>query len=137
MELEKKFREFAAAKKLFSRNDRILLAVSGGVDSVVMAELFYRAGISFGIAHCNFQLRGDESDKDEDFVWELSERYKVPFFVKRFETKSKSKKDKLSVQERARKQRYEWFAELIESNDFNYVATAHHLNDSIETFFIN
>jgi len=136
MNLEKKFKEFATEKKLFSKADSILLAVSGGVDSVVMAELFSKAGISFGIAHCNFQLRGDESDADEKFVRKLAGKYDVPFFTKRFETKDKGKQ-KLSVQERARKQRYEWFAELIEENGYSYVATAHHLNDVIETFFIN
>ena len=137
MDLEKKFKEFIAEKKLFSKGDRIILAVSGGVDSVVMAELFSRAGISFGIAHCNFQLRGDESDGDEKFVRDLAAGYKVEFFVRRFQTNNKTSKDKLSVQERARKQRYEWFGELVESYGYDFVATAHHLNDSIETFFIN
>jgi len=136
MNIEKKFEEFVAEKELFSTSDRILLAVSGGVDSVVMAELFYKTGIPFGIAHCNFQLRGDESDGDEEFVRKLAARYKVPFYVKRFETKNKPG-EKLSVQELARKQRYEWFAELIKAHGYSYVATAHHLNDSIETFFIN
>src|SRR5690349_20405312 len=107
MELEKKFKKFNAEKKVFTKSDKILLAVSGGVDSVVMAELFFRSGFSFGIAHCNFQLRGDESEGDEGFVRKLSERYKVPFFVVRFETKNKSG-EKLSIQELARKQRYEW-----------------------------
>jgi len=137
MDLEKKFKKFISGKKLFSESDRILLAVSGGVDSVVMAEIFSRAGIAFGIAHCNFQLRGDESDRDEDFVRELSTKYKVPFFVKRFEPKKKSGSEKLTVQEKARQQRYEWFGEIIREMKFDYVATAHHLNDSIETFFIN
>ena len=79
MDLEKKFKEFISERILFSKGDRILLAVSGGVDSVVMAELFYRAKVSFGIAHCNFQLRGEESDGDEDFVRKLADKYKVPF----------------------------------------------------------
>jgi tRNA(Ile)-lysidine synthase len=136
MDLAKKFKEFVAEKKLFSGGDEILLAVSGGVDSVVMTELFSRARISFGIAHCNFQLRGDESEADEKFVRKLAVKYDVPFFTKRFETKEKGKQ-KLSVQERARKQRYEWFAELIQENGYTSVATAHHLNDVIETFFIN
>src|SRR6188474_1093874 len=96
MELEKKFKKFINEKNLFSKSDRILLAVSGGVDSVVMAELFARSGISFGIAHCNFQLRGDESEADEEFVRKLAEKYSVPFFSKRFETKNKSGKEKLS-----------------------------------------
>jgi len=87
MDLEKKFKEFTNEKKLFSKDNRILLAVSGGVDSVVMAELFSRTGIKFGIAHCNFQLRGDESDGDENFVKSLAVKYKVPFFVKHFQTK--------------------------------------------------
>jgi tRNA(Ile)-lysidine synthase len=137
MDLEKNFKKFAKEKNLISKDDRILLAVSGGVDSVVMAELFSRSGISFGIAHCNFQLRGEESKGDEDFVRKLAGKYSVPVFVKRFETKNKSKGEKLSVQEKARKQRYRWFAELLSEHRYSFVATAHHLNDSIETFFIN
>jgi tRNA(Ile)-lysidine synthase len=137
MDLEKKFRKFISEKKLFAESGNILLAVSGGVDSVVMTELFSKAGISFGIAHCNFQLRNDESEADEVFVKKLAEKYSVPFFSKRFETKKKSGSEKLTVQEKARQQRYEWFGEIIREKKFDYVATAHHLNDSIETFFIN
>lgn len=137
MELQKRFEDFIREKHLFSKTDKILLAVSGGVDSVVMAELFHRSKFKFGIAHCNFQLRADESEADEMFVKKLSHHYRVPFFTIRFDTSDEAAKTKLSIQETARKLRYEWFTETIQKQKYDYIATAHHLNDSIETFFIN
>ena len=89
----KQFKEFITSNNLFNKKeDKILLAVSGGMDSVVMSVLFYQAGIAFGIAHCNFNLRGSASGADEDFVKNLAGRYKVPFFLKRFNTKQHIKK---------------------------------------------
>ena len=88
MSFQKKYEAFIKANNLFQKKDRLLLAVSGGVDSVVLAELTKRAGYDFAIAHCNFQLRGEESDKDEMFVEALAKKYGVSFFVKRFDTKS-------------------------------------------------
>ncbi len=137
MELQKRFEEFVRAKNLFSKGDLILLAVSGGVDSVVMAELFHRSKFKFGIAHCNFQLRAEESEADEQFVKNLAEKYGVPIFSTGFNTAEVAKENRLTIQETARNLRYEWFAELLEKNNFQCIATAHHLNDSIETFFIN
>ncbi|CAN5550799.1 tRNA lysidine(34) synthetase TilS [soil metagenome] len=137
MDLQKQFQNFIGEKNLFIEGDRIVLAVSGGVDSVVMAELFHRCKFSFAIAHCNFQLRGDESVADERFVKALAEKYDVPFFCTHFETSKSAEIDKLSIQETARKLRYDWFATLLEEHKYLAIATAHHLNDSIETFFIN
>lgn len=114
-----------------------LLAVSGGLDSVVMAHLFKKAGYPFAIAHCNFQLRGTESDEDELFVQQVALDYEAPFFVKCFETRTYAEKHGLSTQMAARDLRYEWFAELATENGFSYVATAHHLNDSVETALLN
>lgn len=114
-----------------------VLAVSGGLDSVVMAHLFKKAGYSFAIAHCNFQLRGAESDEDELFVQQVALDYEAPFFVKRFETSIYAEKNGLSIQMAARDLRYEWFGELATENGFSYVATAHHLNDSVETALLN
>lgn len=114
-----------------------LLAVSGGLDSVVMAHLFKKAGYPFAIAHCNFQLRGAESDGDELFVQQVALDYEVPFFVKRFETNTHADKQGQSVQMAARELRYEWFAELANESGFPLVATAHHLNDSVETALLN
>ena len=131
------FNSYTSKEKLFSKTDKILLTVSGGIDSVVMCELFHKAGLKFGIAHCNFQLRGDESDGDENFVEELAEKYKVKFHSVSFDTSAFAKKNKLSIQVAARQLRYQWFEEIREQFDYKYLATAHHQNDSIETFFIN
>lgn len=133
----KEFNTYIKKEKLFSKTDTILLTVSGGIDSIVMCELFHQAGLKFGIAHCNFQLRGDESDTDELFVEELAEKYNVQFHSVAFDTSAYAKKNKLSIQLAARKLRYEWFEEIRTQFDYKYIATAHHQDDSIETFFIN
>ncbi len=91
----------------------LLVAVSGGVDSVVLCELCKQAGFNFSVAHCNFQLRGDESQRDEQFVKSLSEKYGVPYFVKKFETEQYAQKNKLSMQVAARDLRYEWFNQML------------------------
>ena len=122
---------------LFCLADRILLAVSGGVDSVVMTDLFAKAGYSFGIAHCNFHLRGSDSDSDEAFVRSLAEKYQVPVHCIGFDTTAFAKEHKLSIEEAARKLRYDFFDRIAEQHGYRYIATAHHNNDAIETFFIN
>lgn len=129
--------EYVEQHMLFSPDDPVLLAVSGGVDSMVMAELFHRAGYKFAIAHCNFGLRGSESNQDEAFVASMAESYNVRFFVKHFKTREYAGFNKISVQMAARTLRYEWFEELINNEGYKAVATAHHLDDQIETFFIN
>src|ERR1035437_4128248 len=131
------FKEFILKEKLFKENDKILLTVSGGVDSIVMCDLFHKAGFSFGIAHCNFKLRGKESDEDEKFVKSLAEKYGVPFQKKLFNTKSYSEKKKISIQMSARDLRYAWLKRIAKEKKYDFIATAHHLDDSIETFFIN
>ena len=131
------FTTYIKKEKLFSKTNTILLTVSGGIDSIVMCELFHQAGLKFGIAHCNFQLRGEESDTDELFVEELAEKYDVQFHSVSFNTAAYAKKNKLSIQLAARKLRYDWFEEIRSQFDYNYIATAHHQDDSIETFFIN
>jgi tRNA(Ile)-lysidine synthase len=131
------FKRYVATQHLFTRKDSILLTVSGGVDSVVMCELFHQAGLSFGIAHCNFQLRGEESDADEVFVRNLAQQYNVPFYIKHFNTKEIHAENRISVQMAARQLRYEWFEQLANHENYQYYATAHHQNDEIETFFIN
>ncbi len=124
----------------------LLIAVSGGVDSVVLTDLLYKSGFSFSIAHCNFQLRGEESDHDEAFVKSLANQYDKPLFTQKFDTKTYASQQKLSIQEAARKLRYDWFSEIIidphlsanhPSSTTNLIATAHQANDNIETLLIN
>jgi len=131
------FKAYIAKEKLFLPGQRILLAISGGIDSVAMAELFFRAKVPFGIAHCNFQLRDEDSDKDEVFVKDLARKFKVPLYCKRFFTTDYADEHRLSTQMAARELRYKWFEEIREKEKFDYIATAHHLDDQAETFFIN
>lgn len=131
------FQNFIASEKLFTSKDKILLAVSGGIDSSVMCHLFYEAGYKFAIAHCNFGLRKEESAKDEAFVKKIAKKYKVPYYSKRFDTNSYAIANKLSVQMAARDLRYEWFEDIRKEDGYDYVAVAHHLDDETETFFIN
>jgi len=131
------FLKYIKDNSLVSEEDRVLLAVSGGIDSMVMADLFFKAGMKTGIIHCNFCLRGKESDKDEELVRNLAEENNVPFFSKRFGTKAYSKKKGISLQMAARDLRYAWFEETREKNGYNSVAVAHNLNDNIETLLVN
>ncbi len=131
------FLQYNKHQKLFTKSDAVLLAVSGGVDSVVMCELFHQAKIKFAIAHCNFKLRGKESDADEKFVEQLAEKYNVFFHSSTFDTNALAKKNKLSIQVAARELRYNWFDKIQKQYKFDYVATAHHQDDVVETFFIN
>lgn len=117
--------------------DRILIAVSGGMDSVALVQLCQKAGVKFGIAHCNFQLRGKESDADALFVQALAEQMKVPFYQVSFETKKEAALTKKSIQVAARDLRYEWLEDLRKTNEYQYIAVGHHHNDSIETLLIN
>ncbi|PID68146.1 MAG: tRNA lysidine(34) synthetase TilS [Flavobacteriia bacterium] len=122
----------------FLKGKKLLLAVSGGMDSVVLTHIIAQWGdTKIGIAHVNFQLRGNDSDGDEAFVKDMAERYNIPFYVKRINTYAYVNKHQLSVQMAARKLRYDWFETLMKSHGYDYLLTAHHLDDSIETFIIN
>lgn len=135
MSLQGNFLEFIRHQELAEKN--ILVTVSGGMDSVVMLRLFLEAGIKIGIAHCNFTLRGKESDEDEKFVTSLSEEHRIPLYVRNFDTEKFAAENKLSIQQAARELRYRWFDSLCDELKYDRIATAHHANDSIETFFIN
>ena len=132
-----RFTEYLNEQKLCTKGDRILLAVSGGIDSIVMAYLFKSTGFDCAVAHCNFQLRGEDSELDEAFVRELSGILEMPFFTKRFDVDEVVRSKGISVQMAARELRYEWFGELLEDESLDLVATAHNKNDSVETFFLN
>jgi tRNA(Ile)-lysidine synthase len=122
---------------LHNSDKNVLLAVSGGVDSVVLCELSKEAGLHFAIAHCNFGLRGEESNRDEAFVRTLGEKYNVEVYVKKFDTLSFAEEQKLSIQEAARKLRYDWFEEVRKEQGFAFTLLAHHANDNIETLLMN
>jgi tRNA(Ile)-lysidine synthase len=129
----KAFKDFINNNDLFEGDDRIMLAVSGGLDSMVMAALFRETTHKIAVAHCNFQLRQAESDEDEEFVKQFCGHAGIPFFSKRFDTKNYAEELGISIQMAARELRYEWFNELLGQEKYHWLATAHHLNDNIET----
>jgi len=166
MNLLKEFTDFVKKENLFHPKDELLLAVSGGVDSVVLCELCYQSGYNFAIAHCNFQLREEESERDEQFVKNLAEKYRVKIFIKKFDTEKVALKNRIGIQEAARKLRYDWFNEVVAvgsepsaisdqqlaignrqsaigSNNthhsplITHILTAHHANDNVETLLMN
>ena len=131
------FLHFIRERKLCPERSRILLATSGGIDSMVMLDLFIKGGYEVGIGHCNFQLRGSEAIQDELLVKKTADRMNVPFYVKRFDTLRYSREQGISIQMAARKLRYEWLEEIREHHAYEFIGTAHHLNDNIETLIIN
>ena len=162
----KEFKSFVEKHNLIGRDDRVLLALSGGVDSMVLAKLLllshrdtetprhqglvsehvevptvqsseFRVQSSIAFAHCNFHLRGDDSDRDERFVTKFAKENNIPIYIKHFDTEAYAKENSLSIEMAARELRYAWFKELKEIHNFNKVALAHHGDDQIETFFIN
>ena len=122
---------------LFSKADTILVGVSGGIDSVVLLDLLDKAGFSVAIAHCNFRLRGAESDGDERLMTDLAKKYDVPLFKTAFDTSDYAKENKISIEMAARDLRYEWFEMIRTTHHFDYIAVAHHRDDQLETFFLN
>jgi len=132
-----RFHDFILENELFTPGNRILLAVSGGMDSMLMASLFAQSSFSFGIAHCNFQLRSLESDQDEIFVRTWAKSNHIPFYTKRFDTEFRMEEEKISLQMAARELRYEWFEEICSKESYDYCAIAHHKNDVVETVLMN
>ena len=114
-----------------------VLAISGGVDSMVLANLFLINNLKFSIAHCNFQLRGKESDDDELFINKWCSEKDIKLYNKKFSTEDYCKNNKLTIQMGARELRYEWFSELIDKEKYDFIVTAHHIDDQLETFIIN
>jgi len=135
--LVERFNRYIRENELFTLNDKILLTVSGGVDSMVMMTLMVEAGYSVGVAHCNFQLRGEEAEEDEVLVAERAKALGIPSYNRRFDTRGEMERTGESVQIAARRLRYAWFEELSREHGYNVIAIAHQADDSIETFFIN
>lgn len=135
--VQKQFQGHIDRHQLCKITDKILLAVSGGLDSMVMLKLFLEAGYPIAVAHCNFQLRGIESDEDENFVRRQCALYQVRFHSIHFDTNTYAHDRGISTQMAARELRYEWFSKLLESEKMDKLATAHHLNDALETVLLN
>jgi len=133
----KKFTHFIEQNNLFTSTDKVLAAVSGGMDSVLIVHLLKAAGYNFGIAHCNFQLRGDESTADQEFCKQLAMQAGVPFHTIKFDTQQYAADQKISIQMAARDLRYQWFEQVRQCNDYSVIALAHHQNDTIETILLN
>jgi tRNA(Ile)-lysidine synthase len=131
------FRHFIESRSLCRPTDRILLAVSGGIDSMVMMHLFFAAGYMPGIAHCNFHLREAESDEDERFVKSTAEKMEADYHRQEFDTEQSAAASGISIQMAARNLRYKWFEEIRQKSGYDLIATAHNQDDVIETFFIN
>lgn len=135
--MKNKVQHFIKEKSLFAREDKLILGISGGADSVCLMHILLALGYSFEMAHCNFNLRGKESDEDENFVKKLAEKHQLKLHIKHFETENYAAENKISTQMAARDLRYAWFHDLLLSQNAKYIAIAHHTNDDVETFFIN
>lgn len=135
--MKNNFLNYIDEHKLFDFKSKILLAISGGIDSVCLADLLLKSGYNIEFAHCNFNLRKLESDQDEIFVSNLANKHKIPFHHISFDTNNYASSNKLSVQMAARELRYKWFEKVRREISADYIAIAHNQNDNIETFFIN
>ena len=131
------FQVYINRYNLIAEGDKLILALSGGIDSMVLADLLLKAKVEFVAAHCNFHLRGEESDGDEKYVREYAERHGIQCFVKHFDTEQYAAEQGISIEMAARDLRYAWFEELRQQLDYNKIAVAHHADDQAETFFIN
>lgn len=132
-----RFKDYIARQDILQTRRTVLLAVSGGRDSVCLVDLMHAAGYSFAIAHCNFHLRGEESNRDQRFVADMAHRLGVPFHTADFDTRTVAAEQGLSVEEAARELRYRWFSSLCREHRYPCLVTAHHADDSVETFFLN
>jgi tRNA(Ile)-lysidine synthase len=132
-----KFQNHIASRFSFLEDKKLFLAVSGGLDSMVLLHLLKQLPYEIAVLHCNFQLRGLESFGDQKFIEDYCDQNKIPVFITQFDTEAFAKDYKLSTQVAARELRYSWFYELLESENFDYILTAHHADDNLETFIIN
>lgn len=135
--MEQKFLQYNLHQHLFNKEDRLLLTVSGGVDSMVMLHLLHKHGFQITVAHCNFGLRGSESDGDASLVEETCRQLKTSCFIRQFDTTEFATENGLSIQMAARELRYSWFEELRKNHGFDYILTAHHADDQLETILLN
>ena len=135
--LEKSIIDFFENQKIDLNGNQFLLACSGGKDSMVLAHALKKLKINFGLAHCNFQLRSKDSNLDENFVQDFALKNEIPFFTRSFQTKNLAQENGKSIQMMARELRYAFFEEIVKANSYDFILTAHHLDDSLETQMIN
>ena len=135
--LVKKVKEFIEKEDLFSKQDKILVALSGGADSVALTRILITLGYHCEAAHCNFELRGEESDRDEDFVRNFCRSLNIKCHSIHFETRRYAAQQSISIEMAARELRYNWFSKICEESDCQVVAVAHHKDDSVETMLLN
>ncbi|WP_242916375.1 tRNA lysidine(34) synthetase TilS [Pontibacter liquoris] len=128
---------FIQSHHLCQPESRILAAVSGGIDSVVLCEMLHQLKYEFAIAHCNFGLRAEDAEADQLFIKKLAKKYEVPFFTDNFNTRAFAAQEKLSIQMAARTLRYTWFEQVRQQEGYDYIATAHHSNDTTETILLH
>jgi len=131
------FQAYINRYNLIAEGDKVILALSGGIDSMVLADLLLKTKVEFVAAHCNFHLRGHESDGDDWFVRRFAEKCGIQCFVKHFETEKYAAKYGISIEMAARDLRYAWFEQLRQQLGYDKIAVAHHADDQAETFFIN
>jgi tRNA(Ile)-lysidine synthase len=131
------FQAYINRYNLLTEGDKLILAISGGIDSMVLADLLLKAKVEFVAAHCNFHLRGEESDGDDWFVRKFAEKRGIQCFVKHFETEKYAAEQGISIEMAARDLRYAWFEQLRQQLGYDKIAVAHHADDQAETFFIN
>jgi tRNA(Ile)-lysidine synthase len=131
------FQAYINRCNLIAEGDKLILALSGGIDSMVLADLLLKTKVEFVAAHCNFHLRSEESDGDEQFVYKFAERHGIQCFVKHFDTEQYAAEQGISIEMAARDLRYAWFEQLRQQLGYDKIAVAHHADDQSETFFIN
>ena len=136
-DLPNRFEQHLSSKLPFVKDAKILIACSGGLDSIALVHLCKTTNLEVSIAHCNFNLRGEESDGDQRFVVALAKELKIPCYINSFDTNQYVEENQLSIQMAARKLRYDWFQELALKHQIQHVFTAHHADDNLETFLIN
>ena len=137
MNYKKRIQHFIEERNLFALNDKVLVALSGGADSVALLRVLTDLGYKCECAHCNFHLRGEESDRDENFVRALCNEIHIPLHIKHFDTEFYAKEKQISIEMAARELRYDWFEELRKETGATVIAVAHHRDDSVETFLLN
>ena len=135
--MKNKILTYINKESLLKRGEKVIVTCSGGADSIFLLHILNKLGFDCVVAHCNFHLRGEESDRDENFVREFCEKENLTLLVEHFDTKKYAAENKLSIEMAARELRYTWFEKVREEHNAQAIAVAHHSDDSIETILLN